>query len=712
MSKIVKKYIGTAQVGGVQIRLENNQSLVSRNAADSADVQLLKLDAGDLLQALLPIYLPGNASAALQATPRQQVLLLDGSQAMESDLNMDDFKITNVFNPTNPQDVATKDYVDNAIPVITGKANINLDNLDTTTSIPATTVSLRSLNTSQVFATEFKVETSVQTTSNSGSVRLNSGNVEGDFLSGGARVGSGFSTNATRATAATAATGQAAISSGSITGGTQGSTGSVFVTSGAISNPAAILGNTGTIIMTSGSINSLSTGTTGETQIFSGINNGVGASGRIILETGNSTNAAGGNSGAIFMDTGRSLNGVSGTIGIFSGDISNVNRFPGDLNNITSVQPTGAVTLRSGNIFNASSAADTGILTINTGINAGAGSSGALTVSTGENTGTGASGSLNLNTGASAASNSGAVNIASGTAGGASTSGQVNISSGATSAAGASGNVILSSGATAAATSGIVTVITGSAVGAFPTGALNLFSGNNTNASFAGPAFTATGAVLVGSGDVEAGTGASGSAGVTTGLVFVGATGNTGAAFVVSGRVQGTGRTGDIEIGSGENTGTGDSGDVYIFTGDVASGTAGKISLFGRIVEVESEMDMQANKIIDLADPTNPQDAATKSYVDAQVSAGVTSAFERIVLNATDITNQYVDLSDKYVVGTIDVSSSRVVLNVSDISDVNYDFQGDNTGLVTRLLFQGPSATGGGEELVDGDVLFVKGILA
>jgi hypothetical protein len=47
MSQIIKKFIGNNQVGANQIRLENNSALKARNAADDANVDLIKLDAGN-----------------------------------------------------------------------------------------------------------------------------------------------------------------------------------------------------------------------------------------------------------------------------------------------------------------------------------------------------------------------------------------------------------------------------------------------------------------------------------------------------------------------------------------------------------------------------------------------------------------------------------------------------------------------------------------
>lgn len=57
MSQLLKQFIGDNQVGADQIRLENNAALKARNAANSADIPLVKLDASDYMTI-------GNGTAA------------------------------------------------------------------------------------------------------------------------------------------------------------------------------------------------------------------------------------------------------------------------------------------------------------------------------------------------------------------------------------------------------------------------------------------------------------------------------------------------------------------------------------------------------------------------------------------------------------------------------------------------------------------------
>lgn len=57
MSQIAKKFIGANQVDDTKIRLLNNAYMRSRNAADSADVNMFKVNASDAIEAAsLPVY--------------------------------------------------------------------------------------------------------------------------------------------------------------------------------------------------------------------------------------------------------------------------------------------------------------------------------------------------------------------------------------------------------------------------------------------------------------------------------------------------------------------------------------------------------------------------------------------------------------------------------------------------------------------------------
>lgn len=66
-----------------------------------------------------------------------------------------------------------------------------------------------------------------------------------------------------------------------------------------------------------------------------------------------------------------------------------------------------------------------------------------------------------------------------------------------------------------------------------------------------------------------------------------------------------------VNIETGKSTTAGNSGDIKLFTGSVVSG------IRGSVVVDALNLNMSSSKIINLADPTAQQDAATKAYVDA-----------------------------------------------------------------------------------------------
>lgn len=84
MSRILGKFVQDSTITDLQIRLKNNLPLRARNAGDTADVSILKINNSDILEILREMSM--------------------GSQ-----------KITDLLDPTAAQDAATKQYVDSAV---------------------------------------------------------------------------------------------------------------------------------------------------------------------------------------------------------------------------------------------------------------------------------------------------------------------------------------------------------------------------------------------------------------------------------------------------------------------------------------------------------------------------------------------------------------------------------------------------------------------
>jgi len=101
--------------------------------------------------------------------------------------------------------------------------------------------------------------------------------------------------------------------------------------------------------------------------------------------------------------------------------------------------------------------------------------------------------------------------------------------------------------------------------------------------------------------------------------------GNSGVTTVRSGNVSGassTGDSGNVVVKSGDVSGSGDSGNVAVYSGSSAGGSRGAVSLQGNGILLDSlgqGVDVDNDNIINVADPVNAQDAATKNYTDTLV---------------------------------------------------------------------------------------------
>ena len=111
---------------------------------------------------------------------------------------------------------------------------------------------------------------------------------------------------------------------------------------------------------------------------------------------------------------------------------------------------------------------------------------------------------------------------------------------------------------------------------------------------------------------------------------------------------------------------------------------------------------MGANKITGLANGVDPQDAVTKSQLDAAVQAADQSPYKQSkVLDATDISNGYVDLARIALANSMMVSVSGTVQYEGE------DYSLSTVGGVTRVTFLGDlTPDGDGAALVVGDKVY------
>jgi len=109
-----------------------------------------------------------------------------------------------------------------------------------------------------------------------------------------------------------------------------------------------------------------------------------------------------------------------------------------------------------------------------------------------------------------------------------------------------------------------------------------------------------------------------------------------------------------------------------------------------------ANLDFQALVLKNAANPVDPQDIATKDYVDT-VAAVPTWGKERLTLSAGDITNGYVDLAQEVVANSLQVVTSGLVQD----QGAGLDYTAALNLGVTRVTFE----TGLTGLLVAGDVL-------
>jgi len=146
MAQIRKKFIAADAIDGSKVRFSNNESVRARNAGDSADVELMKLDTSDVLQFLTHPQITSAASAANDVLTRkdldQELQGLKPKEAVRAattaDITLSGTQVIDGVSLVDGDRVLVKDQVvpaANGIYVVAAGAWTRAEDMDATTPI-------------------------------------------------------------------------------------------------------------------------------------------------------------------------------------------------------------------------------------------------------------------------------------------------------------------------------------------------------------------------------------------------------------------------------------------------------------------------------------------------------------------------------------------------------------------------------------------------
>lgn len=558
---------------------------------------------------------PGAVSVGAQSFGGAKTF--EGDVFINSELDMLSHAIVNVIDPVDPQDVATKNYVD-TLP--SSGANTALSNLISPTAVNQDLT----FNTGSIITNIKTVDTigvrssgiTVQTGDASG-VGIRTGNIilqSGIGDRPGAVVVQGGDSTGTFAGAGiglTAGTNNGTGNGGSITilagsSTSSGLPGDILIATGDNGTDRGLIGfqngsegtagHVWTSIDTAGNGEWMAGSGGGANQTLSNLTAPTAINEDLIFDTGSTATLAtaegiGDDSSGLIISSGEAPGFNSGNVTVKSGD-GEVDSGDLLLKSGDASSNSGIVELKSGD----SSGGDTGNMEISTGA-PDTGVSGNLTISTGDAEAN-ASGTINITSGV-ADSTSGGVSIYTGDGTGTdSVTGTIVMSSGNATGTGASGDVNISSGISETTTgslrfesasgqgtdggSGSLTIQSGAAVGTGASGNFVMKSGDAVDSTSGSVNLTSgntstgeSGSLFINSGSTSTG-GNSGQVLLSSGNTTIG--GNSGITQLITGNaVDGT--SGGVNFATGAITGTGSSGSANISTGAVIDGDSGFISI-------------------------------------------------------------------------------------------------------------------------------------